>query len=286
MNESTLNSLSLLSFCDYKTCLKALLTDLEEQDCTGQRSALARAMGCQPAYLSRVLNGEGELSFEQMEAACRFFVLKPSEAHFLISLLGENRAGTQQMKSFWREHIRAARKEHQELKGRLGLRDSLSDGEILTYYGSWHHSAIHIAASITELQTVSALSEYLSLSEEIVRASLDFLMCVGLVEKKANRYVTSERNIHLERNHSMVEKHHINWKLKSIEAVNKPGAEAIRYTGVMTLSYADAERIKELILDAVERARQIVRESPEEILGCYSFEFFEVGKSRRSARGD
>ncbi len=274
---------SIMSFSDYKVSLLALLADLEKHDRGGQRSALARAMGCQPAYLSRVLNGDGDLSFEQMEAACRFFVLKPSESHFLISLLGENRAGTQQMKEFWRAQIKAAQKEHRELKGRLGLRDSLSEGEILTYYGSWHHSAIHIATSITEVQTVSALSEYLSLAEVVVRASLEFLVRAGLVEKKANRYVTTDRDIHLERGHAMVEKHHINWKLKSIETANRPDANAIRYTGVVTVSREDAERIKDLILEAVERTRQVVRESPEQILGCYNFEFFEVGKSRRDS---
>jgi len=93
-------------------------------------------MGCQPAYLSRALNGEGELSLEQVEAAARFFLLRLAESKCLIALSGENRAGTQQMKAFWRKQILEATAEHSELKGRVGLSDTLSDSETLTYYGS------------------------------------------------------------------------------------------------------------------------------------------------------
>ena len=282
MSSSTLSAArgtTILDHTDYKACLKALLALAETND-RGKRSALARAIGCQPAYLSRVLNGDGDLSLEQMEAACRFFILNASETHFLIALLGENRAGTQQLKVFWREQLKTAKAERAELKGRLGLTDSLSEGETLTYYGSWHYAAIHIATSISSVQTVAALSEYLSLPEEVVRSALEFLLRVGLVERRENRFVTSARNIHLGSKGSMVAKHHVNWKLKSIESANVPDANAIRYTGVVTLARADAEKIKEIILDSIERTRALVSDSPEEILGCYSFEFFEVGKMR------
>src|SRR5262249_35474544 len=106
---------------------------------------------------------------------------------------------------------------------------------------------------------------------------LDFLVSAGLVEKMGVRYVTSERNIHLGRNHAMTAKHHINWKLKSIESISVPEENAIRYSGVVTLSRADAEKMKEIILRSLEQTRTLVRNSNEEILGCYSFEFFEVG---------
>lgn len=269
---------SVFTHTSYKDCINHLLLVTESQD-RGQKSALARSMGCQPAYLSRALNGDGDLNLEQVEAATRFFILNAAESHYLMALLGENRAGTQELKKYWKRRLKEAKAENSELKGRLDLDDVLSVEQAFTYYGSWYISAIHVATSLEHVQTLSALAEYFSLTEETVRSALAFLIDAGLVEKSDGRYKMTDRNIHLPRKSSMVDKHHINWKLKSLETMNSK--DAIRYTGVVTLSAQAAEKMKELILQSVQEARTIVRESEEEILGCYSFEFFEVGNSRK-----
>jgi uncharacterized protein (TIGR02147 family) len=268
----------IVDFEDYKNCLKFLL----ERPGSGPKAGLARAMGCQPAYLSRVLNGDGELSLEQMDAACRHFVLGPSESAYMIALVGENRASTSHLKSYWRKQMAEQREQFTHLHGRMDLEDSLSEKDTLTYYGSWHYTAIHMATSIPSLQTVPAICNYLSLPESVVRGALDFLIKTGLVDNRKGAFVISDRNIHLDRHRMMTNKHHANWKMKSIETLNAPESNAIHYTGIVSLSPEDAKTLKNIILRSVQKVREVVRDSSEEILGCYSFEFFEIGNSRKA----
>ena len=267
---------SITGFKDYKTCLIWLLKNAHE-DGRGQRTALATAIGCQPAYLTRVLNGDAHLSLEQIESAARYFMMSEAESEYLIALVGENRAGTESLKAYWRALLEGSREKCGELKGRLDLKDCLSESEILTYYGSWHFSAVHILTSIPSKQSVSSIGKYLSLSENTVRQALDFLVKAGLVEQTAGRFTITSRDIFLGRKNPMTARHHINWKLKSIESLNSPDPNALHYTGVITMASEDVQKMKELILRSIEKARALVQQSGEDILACYNFEFFEVG---------
>lgn len=269
---------SLFSYVDYKLYLRSRLEPADNAQ-RGQRALLARAIKCQPAYLSRVLNGSADLSLEQIEAACRFLVLVASESRYLMALHGCNRAGSTQVRAFWQEQMQAAKQEHQNLKQRLKLDESLGKSEQLTYYGSWHFAAVHMATSIKKLQTVSALSNYFALSTQVIQSTLEFLISVGLVKKEGHEFRITDKNIFLGRNEVMAAHHHLNWKLKSIETLNTPGSNQIHYTGVVTLSRTDAEKIKELILSSVMQVRDLIASSSEELLACYNFGFFEVGRS-------
>ena len=56
-------TMKLLDYSDYKAYLRAA-TDASR----GLRTALARSLGCQTAYVSQILNGGAQLSLEQAEA--------------------------------------------------------------------------------------------------------------------------------------------------------------------------------------------------------------------------
>lgn len=266
----------LIHFSAYKDALRSLIEDQETHQ-RGVRTSLAQHMGCQPAYLTRVLNGDADLSLEQIESAGRFFLLSEAQTEFLIALVGENRAGTIKLKAYWSKQLKEARERIDELKGRLDLNDSLTKEEMQVYYQSWHFSAIHAATSIPTLQKVSALTKYLHLTEDVVRSTLRFLVDAKLVVQKDDRFQVTSRRIHISRRDPLVYRHHLNWKLKSLETLGYPETNALRYTGVITISKEDAKKLKEMILSSIEKSRKLVSLSKDEILGCYSFEFFEIG---------
>src|SRR4051794_34299806 len=69
----------------------------------GMKVELSETIGTHPAYLSRVLAGQAQLSPEQVERLAAYLQLKGDEKRYLIFLLHEERAGTQGLKSFYRE---------------------------------------------------------------------------------------------------------------------------------------------------------------------------------------
>ncbi len=267
---------TVFKYSDYKSCLRAIVVE-SELTSKGVRANLARFIQCQQAYLSRVLNGDAEFSLEQAHAAARYFVMSASETSFFVAMVGENRAATPDLKDYWRKQLASARDDQRDLGRRLQLTDQLSGFDLIRYYGCWYFAAIHIAVSIPELQTVDALCSYLRLKDDVVRNALEFLIASGLVEKVRHLYRMTERNIHLSRHNMVIPQHHTNWKLRSIESLLRPSANQVHYTGVISIGREDIEKMNELVQDAVERARELVKSSPEEILGCYQFGFFEVG---------
>ncbi|MBX2987739.1 MAG: TIGR02147 family protein [Bdellovibrionaceae bacterium] len=269
-------TIDITSFVEYKTCLRKLLND-RKSEFKGQRSALARAMGCQPAYLARVLNGSADLSLEQMTSAAQYFALTPAQTRYLVSLLGYNRAGTQALKSFWEEQMIQASSDQKELKGRLRDSESLTQAQIRTYYSSWHYAAIHMAAGLKKSMTDRSITQLLSLPMDLTRTALAFLVDAGLLEKNGIRYARTDRRIHLSRKDPMVLNHHVNWKLKTVESLARPDESGIHYSSVVSISRDDLRQLQELMLTFAEKARAIVKDSDDELVACYTFDCFEVG---------
>jgi uncharacterized protein (TIGR02147 family) len=268
---------SVFQFPHYRDCLRWLLEKSNTQ-AKGQKSRLAEFMGCQPAYLSRVMGEEADLSLEQGEAVSRFFPLKPAEASYFLALLGEARAGTPELRQFWKKRKEEALLEGRELKGRIQAKMSLSKEDQATYFSEWIYAAIHVSVSVEGLQTVERLAAHLSLGFGRVRAALHFLCAVGLVKEEKGRYLTGESKLFLEKESPLVGRHHLNWMLKSMEAINQPVPTDLQYTSVVSLSRADLEKVREIIFSAIENVRKVVAPSEAETVICYHFDFFELGR--------
>ena len=77
----------------------------------GVRGAIARALGCQPTYISQILYAKAHLSLEQAEALTKFFGLTTDEAHFFLLLVQRERAGTQNLKTYFNGQIERVREQ-------------------------------------------------------------------------------------------------------------------------------------------------------------------------------
>ena len=67
----------------------------------GLQSRLAKAAGCQQAYLSQVLKGQTELTPEQGLGICQFWNFSERETEFFLLLLQRDRSGQKSMKDFF-----------------------------------------------------------------------------------------------------------------------------------------------------------------------------------------
>jgi len=91
------NKQSIYAYNDYKRYLLAVLGGTGKRN--GQRAELARAIRCQAAYLSQILNGSVHLNLEQALRVNQYLVHDPDECDGFLILF--NPATPSFMKNLW-----------------------------------------------------------------------------------------------------------------------------------------------------------------------------------------
>ncbi len=104
MTENT-NKNSVLDVFKYHSSMH-YVRDFIQVKGHGYKSAMARAMACQSAYVSRVLKDQASFSLEQAERLNRLFSHSRLEAKYFLTLVSRDRAGTPELKNFYEEVLR------------------------------------------------------------------------------------------------------------------------------------------------------------------------------------
>lgn len=243
---------------------------------TGQRGALARHLGCQTAYLSQVLSGSANFSLEQAYKVNQFFSHDSTASEFFLLLVQKERAGTHELKDYFQNKISEIKTKRSELKNRVTANRTVSDKDHAFYYSHWYISAIHVALSVTSLQTVAELSKHFQLEDGVVREVLEFLTSTGLADFSRGKYTIGSSHVHLTKESRFVKQLHTNWRMQAIQSLDRRREEDFHYSVTYSLSKEDALKIRHMILDLIERNMEVVKPSKEEVLYCNTIDFFEI----------
>ena len=266
---------SIYEYRDYKKHL----TDLIETDPNGgrgKRKALAEAIGCQVSHITNVLSGGGHFSQEQAEAAARFFGLNKGEIEFLLILVQYNRAGTSTLRKFYEGLLDEKTEKYSALKNRLKMPDSLKLEQETRYYSSWQYGAVHVLLSIKEFQTRDAISTKLNLSLSKTDEILSFLTDAGLCKKEGQKYLLLRPLLHLDKSSPLISKHHINWRLRGLLALDANTENQLHYSSVFTVSTKDFDRVREVLSNALTAAFKIITPSAEEEGAVICLDLFKL----------
>lgn len=266
---------SIFDYKDYKTYLNETLAKRPGRG-RGMRSAMARAVRCQTAYISQVLNGPAHISLEQAESLNRFFGHHPEEAHFFLLLVQIARAGTRELQKYFSEQLRVVLERRLVLKNRLEVKKTLTIEDQAIYYSHWYYAAVHMILTLPEFQTKAAISRYLGLSVAKVGSVLEFLVSVGLARQEGERYEVGSRRMHLAHDSPMISKHHANWRMIAIRSLDNETSEDLHYSSVVTLSNEDVLKLKSILVKTIEQSKSLIRDSHEESIHCLSFDFFKL----------
>jgi uncharacterized protein (TIGR02147 family) len=265
---------NLFSYSSYKAYIRQRAGGAHTKK--GVKTALAKALHCQPTYISQVLHGKAHLSPEQAEAANHFFGHTREEAHFFHLLLQKERAGTKSLARYYDEQIQEILQRRLVLTSRLGAKQALSAEHQSIYYSSWIYAAVHIALTIPELRTRDALSRYLHVAPARITEVLEFLVAAGLAVGKGEEFVNGPSQVRLGRDSQHILRHHANWRAQAIEALEREELTDLHYSGVVSLSREDVVRVKDRILESIEEIQKTVRDSREEELCALTFDLFRL----------
>lgn len=265
---------SVFDFIDYKPYLRSVAGEGVRK---GVRMAMAKAIRSYPAFITQVLNGDAHLSLEQGEALCGFLTFGKEEREYFLLILLHSRAGTAPLKKHFRAQIDAIRARRLVLTERLGKAHVLSEEERARYYSSWLYIAVHIALSVPALQDKKALARHFQVRQGLVAEIVDFLLGAGLVvEKPGGGYAFGPTQIRLGNDSHHIFKHHTNWRNRAIESLERESLRDLHYSGVYSLTLADAEKIKDRLLEEIKACQQVLRESREEEVYAFCVDFFNL----------
>lgn len=267
---------SVFEYLDYKKYLNDWIESRSSAG-RGERSRIADALRCHVAYISRVLNGDAHLSLEQAHMLNNHLSHVAEEADFFLLLVLHARAGTADLQNYYIAKLRSEIERKSVLKNRLEYRKQLPEVDQTTYFSAWYYAAIHLLISIPEFQTKETLARYLRLPAKRVGQVLQFLTTSGLAMEKNGKYQTGRTSIHLGNDSPMIAKHHTNWRMQAIQALERERADELHYSSAVTIAREHVPELRKILISAIEQIRKITKTSPEECLYCYSLDLFEIG---------
>lgn len=267
--------INLFDFEDYKRYLGVRITQ-EASENRSYRSRLSEHVQCQQSYLSQVLNGRPDFTLEQAHRLNHFLHHDKTEAKYFILLVEKSRAGTKDLKQFFDEQIEEVKKARFHLKSRLKETEEINPEDQHKYYSAWFYSAIYVILSIPKFQSIPAIAQRFHLPEELVASAVNFLDECGLIENVKGEYRVTKKRIHLDRNSTFIQRHHINWRSQSLQSVEKNLPGDLHFSTVVALSASDYEKIKEIFVQAIANAREVIKPSPEEEIMAITLDVFKL----------
>lgn len=265
---------TVFDFNDYRIYLKNVLENLTPP--RGARSRLAKHLNCQTAFISQVLAGKVDFSLEHAVKIGQFLALSEAENHFLILLIHFGRAGSKMLREHYQGQMNQIREKRSQVEERIEVKSKVSFEDQAHYYSAWYYSTVHVALSLLPIQTPAMLATRLGVPLPRVQEILEFLVKAGMAKRTSKGFTIGHRRIHLGNYSPFIRKHHINWRMKAVNSLDFPSKSDLHYSGVFTLTAEDFSRIREMLLDVIQKSEPIIRESREETLGALCLDWFGI----------
>ena len=125
------------------------------------------------------------------------------------------------------------------------------------YYSTWVHGAVQVFLGTSNYSTIEEISSKLVLSEEMVKKSINFLKDAKLIELKAGTYRNLQTSLHLSKSSPLIKSHFSNWRLKTISRLDDIKDSDLLYSGVVSLSKEDFDRVRSILSDSLKSSMKI-----------------------------
>lgn len=261
---------------DYKKCVNDWIAS-QPRGGHGQLRQLALHLEINSVVMSQVFRGDRDLTLEQALGVTKFMGLSELERDYFLLLVQKSRAGSHDLKTVLEKQLETLRSTAQALKNRV-KHQKLNDEDRATFYSQWYYSAVRLGVSIPDMGTVSAIAHYLKLDRSLVSKVVEFLLKHQLVIEEKGKLNMGPQVTHVGHDSPFVNRHHANWRLKSLQAMEKVEDVDLFYTGPMALSNQAALDIRKMLVELVEKSTKKASASDSEVLRCLNIDWFGVGE--------
>jgi uncharacterized protein (TIGR02147 family) len=266
--------MQVYDFTDYRLYLKQAYSGSGRG--RGKRGLLANYLNCQPSFLTQVFMERAHLSLEHALSTCDYLRFDESESQYFMLLVQKAKAGTKKLEDFFEKELKKIREKRDSIDARIRIQTHLSAEEQMTYYSVWYYSAIHILCSLPNIKTSEDISEYLGLDLLTVKEAMHFLKDKGFVTQSDGDVGIGSRRIHLKKGNSMLPRHHANWRMKAITALDHEKKDELHYTAVLGISKKDYSLFRERMMSLLGELEPVITKSPEEIQVVMLLDLFQT----------
>lgn len=267
--------MNIFDFYDYRDFIKWYFSTLPNGG-YGKLAELADSSGVNRATITLVLKMERDFTADQAFNACQFLGLNKIETDYFLNSVQMQKAAQTKVRNHYREKLDLLRNEYQDLQKRLGNSKEFDENAKAQFYSNWFYSAIRLSTSIADYDNIDSIAKRLDLPLNVVRQVVDFLLEHNLVSQNENKLKMAVQNTHLNANHPLRSRHHMNWRLKSIQKVDNKNNDELFFTSPVSISKNDIPLVREILLNAIDDVFKVVDPSKEEELVCLNIDWFRI----------
>jgi uncharacterized protein (TIGR02147 family) len=255
---------------------RKFLNDKAKEQGRGFASKLASSLKCQNSFVSQVMKGSVNFSPEHAIAVARVLKLDQRETEFLMLLIMRDRAGSKELSAYYDQKLEKLTASDREVKSHLQPSSQLSQEMKAVYYSSWKYQAIHVGASVPAIANIATLSEQLDIPVDEVRRIVDQLIEWGLISEANGVLRNLQVSVHLGRESFLTPNFHLQWRLKAMHSMDISDARRLHFSSTVSLSRADAMKIREILLESLRAQDDLIAASPEEEVWQLNVDWFSL----------
>jgi len=267
-----------ISIFDYKTDTSYLKAYLKSQpkEGYGLLKKWAEELGIHTTLMSQIMSETRTFTEEQALELVTLLALPKLESEFFLTLVKHKRSSTIKLKSYYQEKLTALKKQSEKISERVQTDRSLSEEEKAIFYSSWMFSAVRIACSLNEGQTVEQLHKKLDIPLDEITKIVDFLRETQMIVAKGQQFEVGSRFTHLAKGSIYLPRHHTNWRLQAVERAPLLTDTELMYTAPFSISKKHFAAFREKCLLHIQDFQSIARDSTPDEMACFNMDLFWV----------
>lgn len=262
---------------NYKDIVNFFLGYRQKRRPRGVVKKLADRLSCHPTFISQVLNNHSDFSLEQGYEISDYFMFSYEQRDYFLTLVLKDRAGNKKLRQYYQEKIETILETKRDLSPKSQPEVNSLGSLEFEYYSQWIYQLTHALTQIDSLQTLPALTKFLGFTSEEVSFILSRLETMGLLKKENNRWVSGKNFMHLSKSSILIRQLHSTWKNKILSDLQtQTNLEGTRYSGVITVTEKDYQKIRDILTDAINQIRKKVEDSTSEVPCLLSLDLYKI----------
>jgi uncharacterized protein (TIGR02147 family) len=266
---------------NYRDALKDLVSERKKFDQKFGFHRLADAARIQRPYMSKVMSGHADLNHDQLYLIAQCLEIDEEKRDFLELLLEYGRSAVVQRKTTLLKRIEklaAAKRTTNAVTTSHVVTPGLHENLSLYYLNPWTQ-IVHVALSISRYSKEPwLLADVLGLNREEVRAIIEDLKTLQLVEYQGKDLVALEGKLHLDKSSKLFKAWRSQIKLAAMNHQNHLNDdESYSFTAVFSASDSVHKQMRANFLTYLKQAEVDIAGAKSQDLYQVSFDLFRWG---------
>jgi uncharacterized protein (TIGR02147 family) len=264
----------IIEHLDYREIIKNLCkkTKISQKN-------LALSAGIHTSYFSRVMTGGADFSSSQLYLIASDLGISGWELDYFL-LLGEYWSSSHHShKQHLLSKIKDLQKKHSKVISKMkDVETEMSESYIREYYAEAVTAKIHMLLTIDKYQKNPMLiCNKILIPEFKLKLELEKLSRIGVIKEDKGEWKVLKFNVHLDESSAISPQNHINWRLESIQNIQKrtPRPSDYHMSAVFSTDENGKLKIKEMFKEFVVEAQKVAGQvKDQEDVYHISFDLF------------